>query len=184
MSRWAVFLSGRGSNAAALWENLADLDVRIVLSNKKSAYGLVRARRLGIPTKVLEKGFSWSAVTEELKARSINRIFLLGFMKLVPGEFVQAWSGKIWNLHPSLLPAFPGLEALEKSYEAGGCMGVSVHEVTAEMDAGPLQLQRKICDASKKEFSLEDAGLRISITEQNLVRELARRKNERAILWT
>lgn len=183
MNAWAIFLSGRGSNAEAVWENLPELDIRLVISNRAKAYGLLRAKRNGLPTLVLDQSVSWSALTEELRARKINRILLLGFMKLVPASFVQLWQGKIWNLHPSLLPDFPGLQAIEKSYEAGGRMGVSLHEVTAEMDAGPLQLQKKICDQSKAQFSLPEAQLQISLTEQRLVRELARRKNTSRLAW-
>lgn len=184
MTSWAVFLSGRGSNAGALFESLAELDIRLVLSNKPQAYGLLRAQRAGIPTLLIDKKTAWSSVSAELRARKINRLFLLGFMKLVPAVFVQEWKSKIWNLHPSLLPAFPGLEALEKSYAADGPMGVSLHEVTADMDAGPLQLQKKICDFSQRELSFEAAQLKISQTEQRLVRELAQRKNREEMAWT
>jgi len=183
MMSWAVFLSGRGSNAEALWENIAELDVRLVISNKANAYGISRARKMGIPILIMDRQFSWSTLTEELRKRKISRIFLLGFMKLVPDSFVQDWKGKIWNLHPSLLPAFPGLEALEKSYEAGGSMGVSLHQVTADLDAGPLELQYQYCSFSKKEMSLDEAKMKNSQVEQRLVRELARRKNCRGNLW-
>lgn len=183
MKRWAVFLSGRGSNAEALWENLAELDVHLCVSSRKKAYGLCRARRLGIPTLTLEKNADWQKLTRELKARQINQIFLLGFMKIVPADFVDQWKSQIWNLHPSLLPDFPGLEAIEKSYEAGGCMGVTLHEVTPEMDAGPVILQKRICELSKDEMSLEEAQAKISRTEQQMVRELARRKAFKERTW-
>ena len=176
--RWAVFLSGRGSNAEALWEHLAELDIRLCISSKKSAYGLLRAQRSGIPTLVLEKTVDWEKLDRELKNYGVNQIFLLGFMKIIPASFVEKWAHKIWNLHPSLLPDFPGVESIEKSYEAGGSMGVSVHEVTAEMDAGPLKLQKKISDQAKNEMNLEDAQMRISLTEQRLVRHWALVRNQ------
>jgi phosphoribosylglycinamide formyltransferase-1 len=183
MKRWAVFLSGRGSNAEALWENLSELDVRLCVSSRKKAYGLLRAQRLGIPTLVLEKTVDWQNLSNQLQARQINQIFLLGFMKLIPADFLQFWKAKIWNLHPSLLPDFPGLEAIEKSYAAGGAMGVSLHEVTPEMDAGPILLQKKICEFSEKEMSFEEAQRKISQTEQSLVRELALRKALKEPKW-
>jgi phosphoribosylglycinamide formyltransferase 1 len=97
-------------------------------------------------------------------------------MKILPADFCEAWAGRIWNLHPSLLPEFPGANAFEKSYEAKGPLGVSIHRVTAEMDAGPLCLQKKISDQAQMDFpQLDQAGLRISQTEQSLVREWARR---------
>jgi phosphoribosylglycinamide formyltransferase-1 len=171
---WAVFLSGRGSNAQALWEHLAELDVALCVSSRKKAAGLLKARRLGIPALILDSKVNWSALTEALQARGINRIFLLGFMKILPGEFCAHWAGKIWNLHPSLLPDFTGAEALERSYQAGIKMGVSIHPVTAEMDAGPLCLQNQITAQAQKDFPrLSEAQMRIAETEQRLVREWA-----------
>lgn len=180
MRRWSIFLSGRGSNAEAFFENLPELDVGLCVSSSSNAYGLRRARRLGIPTLVFTKSMDWKTLSSELKLRKINQILLLGFMKILPAEFVSDWAGRIWNLHPSLLPEHPGLNAIEKSYEAGLRMGVSLHQVTAEMDAGPLILQTAICENAKREFSLSDAEFKISRTEQRLVRELARRKNPQA----
>ncbi|MEZ0391381.1 MAG: formyltransferase family protein [Pseudobdellovibrionaceae bacterium] len=177
MKKWAIFLSGRGSNAEAFWENLAEFDVRLCVSSTAKAYGVLRARRLGIPTCVLEKKPNWEQLDQELRQRQVNQIFLLGFMKIVPAHFVKKWQGQIWNLHPSLLPDFPGLQAIEKSYAAGGAMGVSLHQVTQEMDAGPLSLQHKICDETGEFLSIDEAAFRISRAEQRLVRELAQRKN-------
>lgn len=183
-ARWAVFVSGRGSNADALWDLLPELDIAVCVSSRRKAYGLKRARRLGIETLVLDSQVQWSALTEFLKARKVNRIFLLGFMKIVPAEFVRHWTGRMWNLHPSLLPAFPGLEAIEKSYNANGPMGVTIHEVTAEMDAGPICLQKKICERAQDEMDLAEAQSRISQTEQRLVREWARRQSGGLHKWT
>jgi phosphoribosylglycinamide formyltransferase-1 len=175
--RWAVFLSGRGSNAEAVWEHLHEMDVVLCVSSRRKAYGLCRARRLGIAQMVFGARSDWGELSQELKRRGVNRIFLLGFMRLLPEGFVNEWAGRIWNLHPSLLPAFPGLAAIEKSFEAGGAMGVTVHEVVAEMDAGPLCLQKKISDQAQVEMSLSGAQLKISQTEQRLVREWMTRVN-------
>jgi folate-dependent phosphoribosylglycinamide formyltransferase PurN len=173
---WAVFLSGRGSNAQALWENLAEMDVRLVISSRKKSLGLLRARQTGLPSMVLDTQPDWAGLTHELRRRGVGRIFLLGFMKILPVEFCEDWAGKIWNLHPSLLPDFPGAKAFEKSYEANGSMGVSIHAVTSEMDAGPLCLQKKISDQAQKDFpEMDQAELKVSQTEQSLVREWSRR---------
>jgi phosphoribosylglycinamide formyltransferase-1 len=174
-ARWAVFLSGRGSNAEALWECLAEMDVVLCVSSRRKAYGVKRARRLGLPVLVQDSKISWKDLDQELRARGVNRLFLLGYMKILPAEFVQKWQGRMWNLHPSLLPAYPGLHAIEKSYEAGGEMGVTLHEVTVEMDAGPICLQKKICEKAKAEMSFDEAQTKISQTEQRLVREWASR---------
>lgn len=173
-ARWAVFLSGRGSNAEALLEHLAELDVRLCVSSKAKAFGVLRAKRQGIPVLVLGKEIDWNSLTVQLKRRGVNRIFLLGFMKILPASFVEEWAHRIWNLHPSLLPDFPGTGAIEKSYEANGPMGVSVHEVTTRMDEGPLKLRFQIAEKAQKTMTLEEARLWISITEQRLVRSWAR----------
>ncbi|MGZ5278984.1 MAG: formyltransferase family protein [Pseudobdellovibrionaceae bacterium] len=184
-SRWAIFLSGRGSNAQALWENINDLNIALCVSSRKKSQGLLRAKRVGIPTLVLEPKVEWDELTKKLKARGINRIFLLGFMKILPASFCQAWQGRIWNLHPSLLPEFTGADAIERSYQAGGSFGVSIHAVTAEMDAGPLCLQSRISSKVQNDFpTLQGAQMRISITEQRLVREWAgRAQAQRRSVW-
>ncbi len=174
---WAIFLSGRGSNAQALWDLLPELDIALVVSSRKKSQGLLRAKRLGLPTLVLDQQVNWMKLTQELQLRGVGRIFLLGFMKLLPPEFCQQWAGRMWNLHPSCLPEFPGAKALERSYEAGGNLGVSIHQVTADMDAGPLSLQMKISDQARRDFpTLEVAQMKISQTEQRLVTEWARRQ--------
>jgi phosphoribosylglycinamide formyltransferase-1 len=169
--RWAVFLSGRGSNFEALLESVHEEEIVLSVSSKKSAPALVKAKRAGIPSLVLEKQVNWEALSAELKNRRINAIFLLGFMKILPESFVNSWPERIWNLHPSLLPAFPGKNSIEESFKARGNMGVTVHEVTAELDAGPIKLQFEI----EKKNNLSEAQLEISRSEQRLVREFARR---------
>ncbi|PIS10105.1 MAG: hypothetical protein COT73_11130 [Bdellovibrio sp. CG10_big_fil_rev_8_21_14_0_10_47_8] len=186
-SRWALFLSGRGSNAEALFEMFGDLDIAVCVSSRKNAYGLKRAERWGVPSLVLDKNPSWQELTKDLRRRRVNRIFLLGFMKILPAEFVQDWQGQIWNLHPSMLPAYPGKNAIEASYQDGASMGVTIHEVTAEMDAGPRLLQFKVAEAASDNkkgvhhFSLAEAKTVISQAEQRLVRELARRRDQQWI---
>ncbi len=181
-ARWAVFLSGRGSNAEAMWELLPNLDVALCVSSRRKAYGVLRARRLGIETLILTSQSSWAELTRSLRQRGVTHVMLLGFMKILPVEFVEAWAGKMWNLHPSLLPEFPGLHAIEKSHEAGGRMGVTIHQVTEEMDAGPLALQACISE-NAKQLSLPEAQLKISQAEQRLVREWVLRKNRRVLKW-
>ncbi len=176
--RWAVFISGRGSNAEALWETQPQLDVHLCVSSRAKAYGLLRAKRNGIPTLLLNAKPDWSDLTGQLRKRKINRIFLLGFMKILPAAFVGEWKGRMWNLHPSLLPQFPGAHAIEESYKAGAALGISIHRVTEEMDAGPLCFQSLVLEKAPDQLhvsSLEEVQLSISIREQHLVREAVMR---------
>ncbi|HRO68510.1 MAG TPA: formyltransferase family protein, partial [Pseudobdellovibrionaceae bacterium] len=127
--RWAVFISGRGSNLQALLDQATVQEIRWVLSSKESAPGLLRAKRAGVPYAVLPKKIDWDELDGELRNRGITDLFLAGFMKLVPAPFVERWEGRMLNVHPSLLPAYPGLRAFEKSYEEKQEMGVTAHIV-------------------------------------------------------
>lgn len=171
---WAVFISGRGSNLQALLDLRADVEIRLVVSSSAKAPGLLRARRQGVPTLVLPKKIDWTALDVELRERGITHLFLAGFMKIVPAEFVDRWTNRILNVHPSLLPAYPGLHALEISHAEGAEMGVTVHVVTAGMDEGPRLLQRR-CLRKGHSQSLETARIEIARTEQKLVREAVAR---------
>ncbi len=182
--KWAVFLSGRGSNAEAFFE-MAELDIRFCVSSKKNAYGLLRARRNGIPTLVLDKNQDWQSLSKTLRLRQISHIFLLGFMKILPASFVEQWQGRIFNLHPSLLPLYPGKDSIEKSYQDGAALGVTIHDVITEMDAGKPLLQSLVAEpaqAGNHSFSFADAQQKISITEQHLVRE-SLQKIQGRYLW-
>lgn len=173
--RWAVFISGRGTNAQAVFD-LPELNVALCVSSKKNAAGLARARRQGITSLVLEKQVDWQKLHQELKQRRISKIFLLGFMKLLPADFAEKWQGRIFNVHPSLLPEYPGIHSIERSYHDRAAMGVTVHEVITEMDAGKKILQYKILEKGHQ-HQLEEAELKISMAEQRLVRQVALRKN-------
>lgn len=165
---WAVFISGRGSNLQAQLDLLSDLSIRLVVSSKADAPGLLRAKRQGVPVLVLPKKIDWMLLQTELERRGVTHLFLAGFMKLIPQDFVRAWENRILNVHPSLLPAYPGLRALETSFADGADMGVTVHVVTPEMDAGPRLLQRRL---RRRPADLQEAQIEISRTEQRLVRE-------------
>jgi phosphoribosylglycinamide formyltransferase-1 len=166
-TQWAIFVSGEGSNLQALIDENSN-QIKVVVCNKKKAPAILKAKRAGIPIILLEKGFSWDQLTISLRQYGVTDLFLLGFMKLVPAEFIASWKGRIINLHPSLLPEFPGLEAIERSFEAGSAMGVTLHQVIEEMDAGPIILQKSI----KRSQYLNIAKMAISSAEQKLVRQL------------
>ena len=177
-ARWALFLSGRGSNASAVMDMQGWGEIALVVSNgqhlQAEPMGVTRARRAGIPVYQVGKKIDWTQVDLELRRRGIDKVFLLGFMRLLPGEFVNKWAGQVFNLHPSLLPAYPGLEAIEKSFQDGAAMGVTIHAVVPEMDAGPILFQKKILSkapAGCHSLTLDEARFLISTAEQALVRE-------------
>jgi folate-dependent phosphoribosylglycinamide formyltransferase PurN len=141
--RWAIFVSGQGSNLAALLD-LRSNDIRLVISSRASAPALLKARRSGVPTLVLPKKIDWDEVLRELHERHITHIFLLGFMKVVPLSFLEKWQGPILNVHPSLLPSYPGLDSLARAHQDGAAIGATVHKVIAAVDAGDTIFQKQV----------------------------------------
>ncbi|MGE3973788.1 MAG: formyltransferase family protein [Bdellovibrionales bacterium] len=181
--RWAIFISGTGSNLHALLDMRDHVDIALVVSSKAQAPGLLKARRAGIPTLVLDKKVNWMSVSEnhrpslhqELVRHRVDKIFLLGFMKLLPQDFVNTWKGKMLNVHPSLLPLYPGLKSIEKAYEKKDVIGVTVHEVIAEMDAGTPISQRLVLKKEETLSSIEQTENLVHLSEHRLVRESVRK---------
>lgn len=150
-----VLISGRGSNLQAIIDASAagrlDARIALVVSNRPGAQGLERAGRAGIETLVVDhrrfpsrEAFDL-AVVRELKQRGVGLVCLAGFMRLLSPAFVQAFPNAILNIHPALLPAFPGLEAQHQAWEHGvKISGATVHLVTDELDAGPIVLQAAV----------------------------------------
>ena len=150
-----VLISGRGSNLQAIIDAIGDgrLDARIavVLSNRADAYGLERARQAGIETVVRDHKAhpsreAYEAVlVEDLRARGVQLVCLAGFMRLLGATFVHAFPNRILNVHPALLPAFPGLHAQRQAVEHGvKVSGATVHFVDTHLDAGPIILQAAV----------------------------------------
>ena len=152
--RLAVLISGRGSNMEALaeYKRIADPAYEIVLvaSNVPEARGLVLARRFGITTwahshKGMERAVFDRLVDAELRRHDVELIALAGYMRLLSPEFIQRWEGRILNIHPSLLPAYKGLDTHRRALLAGEeYTGCSVHLVTEELDDGPVLAQAKV----------------------------------------
>lgn len=152
-SRVAILISGRGSNMAALIKAAGakdfPADIAVVISNRAEAGGLALAEAGGIPTVTIEsKPFGKDRAAFEAKLQSaledhqIGLICLGGFMRLFTAEFVRAWHGRMLNIHPSLLPSFPGLDPHAQALHAGvKVSGATVHFVTPETDAGPIVMQ-------------------------------------------
>lgn len=153
--RVAVLISGRGSNLQALIEatRAADYPAEIVrvISNRPNAAGLERAASAGIATEVVDhKAFLGrdkfdAELDARLKACEADLVCLAGFMRLLTGRFVEAWRDRLINIHPSLLPAFPGLDTHARALAAGvRFTGCTVHFVRTEMDSGPIIVQATV----------------------------------------
>ncbi len=147
-----VLISGSGTNLQAIIDAIEggrlDARIEVVISNKADAYGLVRARNHRIPTEVLNhKNFSSREAYDEalvalLGGRGVELVVLAGFMRLLSPVFVKAYSNRIMNIHPALLPAFPGLNVQQKAVEHGARFsGCTVHFVNEECDQGPIIIQ-------------------------------------------
>jgi phosphoribosylglycinamide formyltransferase 1 len=153
--RLGVLISGRGSNLQAIVdairERRLDAEIAVVISNRAQAAGLDRAREAGIETLYIShRAFPVRddfdrALVEALRARDVGLVCLAGFMRLVGSPMLEAFPNAVLNIHPSLLPAFPGVEAQRQALEYGAKVtGVTVHLVTPELDGGPIILQRSV----------------------------------------
>ncbi|MEY2952813.1 MAG: hypothetical protein RLZZ401_900 [Pseudomonadota bacterium] len=159
MQNIVILISGGGSNMAAIvrtalrdgWRQRLDAQVAAVISNKADAPGLAFAREQGIATAVLDhKGFASREAFDAQLALLIDSyqpalVLLAGFMRILTPGFVNRYAGRLVNIHPSLLPAFPGLHTHQRAIDAG-CQfaGASVHQVTAELDHGPILAQAAV----------------------------------------
>ncbi len=150
-----VLISGRGSNLQAILDAIRDGRLRarvgVVLSNVAGAPGLERARAAGVPAEVLShKDFPSrerydETLVERLRAYEVDVVCLAGFMRLLSPVFVRAFPGRILNVHPSLLPSFPGLHAQRQALEHGvKVTGATVHLVDEELDHGPILMQSAV----------------------------------------
>ena len=158
MKRLGILISGRGSNFEAIAGNIAagrlDAEISVVISNRPEARGLAIARERGlpgvcIPSKGLDREIYDRQVIDELRSRQVDLVCLAGFMRLLSAHFVREFPLGILNIHPSLLPAFPGLDAQQQALEHGvKITGCTVHFVDEYLDAGPIVIQSAVpvCD--------------------------------------
>jgi len=153
--RVAVLASGRGSNLQSLLDACAaeefPASIALVIVNIPGAKAIDRARSAGVPVAVIDhKAFASreafdAAIDRELQAASIGVVCLAGFMRLLTPGFVRTWAGRLINIHPSLLPDFPGLDTHRRALDSGSTEhGCTVHYVIAELDAGPIIAQAKV----------------------------------------
>jgi len=154
MSRLGILLSGRGSNFEAIADSIEagnlDAEIAVVISNSPRAEGLERARQRGlravcIPSKAMERESYDRLVVAELRDARVELVCLAGFMRLLSSYFVAEFPQRILNIHPSLLPSFPGLEAQAQALEHGvKYTGCTVHFVDERLDAGPVLVQKAV----------------------------------------
>ena len=154
MKRLAVLISGRGSNFEAIADQIAagalEAEIAVVISNRPDAPGLELARTRGleavcIPSKGLDREAYDRMLLDELKKHSVDFVCLAGFLRLLSATFIRQYPNRILNIHPSLLPAFPGLDAQHQALEHGvKITGCTVHFVDEELDAGPIVLQTAV----------------------------------------
>ncbi len=181
--RIGVLLSGRGSNFEALadsiaWGRIPNAEIAIVLSNREGAPGIEKARARGIETRVIpSKGLEREAydklVVAALQEKHVDLVCLAGYMRLLSPHFVEAFPERILNIHPSLLPAFPGLEAQRQAIEHGAKFsGCTVHFVDENLDAGPILLQAVV--AIQDHDTPETLGERILREEHRIYSEAVR----------
>src|SRR5947209_1761268 len=152
--RVGVLISGRGSNMIALAEHKRReeraYDIVLIASNVPEARGLVAAKRLGIPIwaqshKGMERAEFDRLMDAELRRHRVELVTLAGYMRLLSPEFIRGWEGRILNIHPSLLPAYKGLDTHRRALDAGDAFsGCSVHLVTEALDEGPVLAQAQV----------------------------------------
>lgn len=150
-----ILISGRGSNMVALIDavkngEIPDSAVAVVISDKPSAAGLAKARERGVETIVIERCGRTreehdGVIIAELRRRGVELVCLAGYMRLLSKDFIDAFRNRIVNIHPSLLPSFPGLNVQQQAIDHGvKISGCTVHYVNEDLDAGPIILQRAV----------------------------------------
>ena len=181
--RIGVLLSGRGSNFEALAESCASgripgAEIAIVVSNRDGAPGIERARARGIPARVipskgLEREVYDRQVAAVLKEYRVDLVCLAGYMRLLSPYFVEQFPRRILNIHPSLLPSFPGLEAQRQALEHGvKFSGCTVHFVDENLDAGPILAQAAV--AVRDDDTPDSLSARILVEEHRIYTEAVR----------
>lgn len=189
--RLGVLISGRGSNLQSIITAIArgelNATIALVVSNRSDAAGLIRARDAGIETAVIKAADYSSrdacdaAIAAQLHSRDIGLVCLAGFMRLIGPPLLNAFPDSILNIHPSLLPAFPGLEAQRQALDYGvRVSGATVHLVTAELDGGPIIVQSAVPVLDSD--TVETLSARILAEEHRIYPEAIRTVLERE--WT
>jgi len=180
VARIGILISGRGSNMVALADAVSDgriptAEITVVISDRRNAAGLARANIRGIETLVIERRGRPREqhdreIVAALKAREVGLVCLAGYMRVLSREFLDVYRGRILNIHPSLLPSFPGLEAQRQALEQGAKIsGCTVHYVNETLDGGPIIAQRVV--PVYQGDTVETLSERILIEEHKLYAE-------------
>lgn len=182
MKRLGILISGRGSNFEAIADNVAagkvDAQIAVIISNRPDARGLEIARERGlnavcVPSKGLDREVYDRMVLAELAKNEVDLVCLAGFMRLLSATFIRQYPNAILNIHPSLLPAFPGLDAQHQALEHGvRITGCTVHFVDEDLDAGPIILQAAV--AVRDEDTVDSLSARILAEEHRIYSEAIR----------
>jgi phosphoribosylglycinamide formyltransferase 1 len=184
-TRVGILISGNGSTLQSVLDSREICDVNVVIASKESAYGIARARRAGAPVEILPPELKGAAnkvaaekwIIEKLEKYRVQKVILAGFMRIISHEFIKKYSGNIFNIHPSLLPKYKGIDSFEEALKAGDkSAGVTVHHVAAEVDSGEFILQREFEIPEKRDSVL--SHLFLHIQEQRILRESLRK-----VLW-
>ncbi len=179
----AILISGSGTNLQAIIdaveEGSLDASIELVLSSRPEAYGLKRAAEAGIPVMALSKEVyadpqvADEVIASELKARDVDYVVLAGYMRKIGPAVLACFPNSVINLHPALLPSFPGAHAIEEAYDYGvKVTGVTVHVANAEYDRGPIIAQRPV--AVEEGWSVDDLEAAIHDVEHELYPEVLR----------
>jgi len=182
VKRLGILLSGRGSNFEAIADNVAagriDAEIALVISNRPEARGLEVARQRGLPavcmpSKGLDRTVFDASLAEELKRHAVDLVCLAGYMRLLSAGFIREFPGRVLNIHPSLLPSFPGLDAQHQALEHGvKITGCTVHFVDEYLDAGPIVAQAAVPVLDSD--TVETLSARILIQEHRIYSEAIR----------
>jgi len=188
MTRLGILISGRGSNFEAIADSIAagrlDAEIAVVIGNRPEAPGLEAARRRGLtavslPSKGLDRQIYDAQLLSELKRHAVDLVCLAGFMRLLSGLFIREFPNRILNIHPSLLPAFPGLDAQHQALEHGvKITGCTVHFVDEALDSGPIVVQAAV--PVREEDTVDSLSARILAEEHRIYTEAIRLVTTRA----
>ena len=183
-ARIAILISGRGSNMIALADavrdgTIPDAEISIVISDQPNAAGLQKAEERAIETLVIPRRRRTREehdreIIAALRARDVGLVCLAGYMRILSNEFIEAYRGRILNIHPSLLPLFPGLEPQKQALDYGAkSSGCTVHFVDETLDGGPVIAQREV--QVHEDDTVETLAARILIEEHSLYPEAVRK---------
>ena len=183
MTKLGILLSGRGSNFLAIADRVAagqiPAEIAIVIANRPDAQGLVSARERGLPatllpSKGLDREIYDAQLVEALRAAEVDWVILAGYMRLLSADFIRAFPQRILNIHPSLLPAFPGLDAQHQAFDYGvKVSGCTVHFVDEHLDNGPIVMQAAV--SVSPEDTPESLSAKILKEEHRIYSESIRR---------